>query len=132
MHQYAHNAQGGIRLLPQSLKGKDAIVFEVFRALGLEVALRPILSQSMGQIPAGNLGGRSLLGPTIHEVQGITMGHETTSVVQIGQGEGYQPVLVNWYGENPAEDDGEDDETEDKEEINIAVPIVSRTVFRLR
>jgi hypothetical protein len=42
-HTYAHNRAKTESLMPYALKGVDATLFSVFRALGMNVTVRPIL-----------------------------------------------------------------------------------------
>ncbi|KAF2804168.1 uncharacterized protein BDZ99DRAFT_452136 [Mytilinidion resinicola] len=42
-HAYAHTHEEGIKHLPGSLKGSDMALYEIFKALNLEVNLKPIL-----------------------------------------------------------------------------------------
>ncbi|OCL13928.1 hypothetical protein AOQ84DRAFT_429161 [Glonium stellatum] len=42
-HAYAHSSEPSVHNLPSSLKGVDMAMYEIFRALGLQVAVRPIL-----------------------------------------------------------------------------------------
>ena len=42
-HGYAHTTPVGRRTLPRSLRGVDLALFSAFRALGLEVSVKPIL-----------------------------------------------------------------------------------------
>lgn len=42
-HAYAHSHSSSIHNLPGSLKGVDMAMYEIFRALGLQVTIRPIL-----------------------------------------------------------------------------------------
>ena len=42
-HAYAHATKEGASALPSVLKGSDMVTYEVFRSLGIEVLIRPIL-----------------------------------------------------------------------------------------
>lgn len=42
-HAYAHTHEDGARTLPQTLKGSDMAVYDVFKAVGLEIQVRAIL-----------------------------------------------------------------------------------------
>ncbi|KAF2840820.1 hypothetical protein M501DRAFT_1010024 [Patellaria atrata CBS 101060] len=44
-HAYAHHSKVSPIFLPQALKGSDMVIYEIFRTLGLEVVLRPVLDQ---------------------------------------------------------------------------------------
>ena len=44
-HAYAHSHSQSIHNLPSSLKGVDMAMYEIFRALGLQVTVRPILDE---------------------------------------------------------------------------------------
>lgn len=44
-HAYAHSTPEGGRSLPAVLKGSDMSIYEVFLALGLHVAVRPVLEK---------------------------------------------------------------------------------------
>jgi hypothetical protein len=44
-HAYAHNMRSGGRALPAVLKGADMAMYAVFRALGLKVGVRPVMTR---------------------------------------------------------------------------------------
>lgn len=44
-HAYAHSHSPSFHNLPSSLKGVDMAMYEIFRALGLQVTIRPILDE---------------------------------------------------------------------------------------
>ncbi|KAF7574171.1 P4Hc domain containing protein [Pyrenophora tritici-repentis] len=52
-HAYAHATTEGASALPAVLKGSDMIAFEVFRSLGVEVLVRPVL-EHISNIDYGN------------------------------------------------------------------------------
>ena len=45
-HAYPHTIEESIPSLPAALKGVDMAVYETFRAIGLEISMRPILDVS--------------------------------------------------------------------------------------
>jgi hypothetical protein len=42
-HAYAHATREGASALPSVVKGSDMVAYEIFRALGVEVLVRPIM-----------------------------------------------------------------------------------------
>jgi hypothetical protein len=74
-HKYAHTRQGMKNLMPFALKGIDVAVFSVFRSLGLNVSVRPILDTSNLEWMDGTAsseeesGGISKIGNAFHELQ---------------------------------------------------------------
>ena len=51
-HQYAHSHESGRFFIPAAFKGVDLAVYSVFRALGLDVGVHPIVQNKLE-----NLGG---------------------------------------------------------------------------
>lgn len=92
-HAYAHTNDRSIRHLPFALKGVDVIVYTVFRSLGLDLKIKPVLDAlngndyydgSDGSDGADGDENGELVGTGLHGIQiseeGGRDGYETREV----------------------------------------------------
>jgi len=70
-HKYAHTREGMKNLMPFALKGIDVAVFSVFRSLGVEVSVRPILDPRNLESESSEEEGSNIsqIGNAFHELQ---------------------------------------------------------------
>jgi hypothetical protein len=69
-HAYAHTTSHNVVRLPFALKGVDVVIYTVFRSLGLQVRIRPVLEEDRrrkGYDEVGNLVGTGLHGIQLTE-----------------------------------------------------------------
>ncbi|KAL2871859.1 uncharacterized protein BJX67DRAFT_376715 [Aspergillus lucknowensis] len=55
-HAYPHSSEIARALLPRGLKGSDLVVYSVFKSLGIEVQVRPVLRESSDAYGATRVG----------------------------------------------------------------------------
>jgi hypothetical protein len=55
--------------LPFALKGVDVVIYTVFRSLGLEVEIRPVLGDPPRDYDAKDDEGDDLVGTKLHDMQ---------------------------------------------------------------
>ena len=55
--------------LPFALKGVDVVIYTVFRSLGLEVEIRPVLDESRYEYDEEGDQGDVLVGTELHDIQ---------------------------------------------------------------
>jgi hypothetical protein len=55
--------------LPFALKGVDVVIYTVFRSLGLEIEIRPVLDELPRDVDDSEDEGDDLVGTKLHDIQ---------------------------------------------------------------
>ncbi|KAF2825159.1 hypothetical protein CC86DRAFT_394877 [Ophiobolus disseminans] len=105
-YAYAHATKEGASVLPSVLKGSDMVAYEVFRSLGIEVLVRPVverISKFMysSEYVEGDLATHSHVG---NQLSAATKVDKTMEDYEPGRVYGAFPSQLMKYGNQPDSD----------------------------